>query len=107
MFRKRAAARLGGFWEGCSQIPVEIMHAVCGVAAEKPYDLADRLSVTREKLLGKAKTDINTETVRNILQIWIHKDPDGATLDKLFTALKRLELLNLLKVKLRQKVGEL
>lgn len=97
---------MGGFWEG-SQIPVEIKDIVCGIAAEKPYDLADRLSVTEEQLLGKEKTNVNTVIVRNILSIWFENDPDAATLEKLFAVLNRMNRLKLLKAKLEQRVGKL
>lgn len=93
--------RLGGPWQGWGQLPVQVMHTVFSLAAEKPYILGDHLFVTKEDLWGKPKTDVNTDIVRNVLEIWASRKADGASLELLFTALEHMQLLKQLKAVLK------
>lgn len=97
---------MGGFWEGWSQIPVEVFHQVCGVGAVKPHRLAELLEVSRLDLMKKPEAETPMQAVRQIIEIWMSKQREDATLETLFAALEHMQLLTSLKRTLERHIGE-
>lgn len=104
-YRRSAAARLGGFWDQWTDIPVDILHQVCGLVADRPYPFADYLGVSNIDILGKRKAETPVELTRQIMEIWVAREGTEATLEVLFVALERMKLLRALEASVKKSMG--
>ena len=77
------------------------------MAGHRPSALGAYLGVTEEDLTTKPKTDIPSETVHNIIDIWIGREGREACLEKLLQAMDNIGRLGELKGKLEQTVHDL
>ena len=70
------------------------------MAGQRPSALGAYLGVTEEDLTTKPKTDIPSETVRNIIDLWIGREGKKACLEKLLHAMDNIGRQGELKEKL-------
>lgn len=90
-----------------TDIPVGVLHEVCRLAALKPYEFGDHLRVRQLDVMDAPKTDIPSESMRHIINIWMQREGTEATLDWLLQALDKMGMLYALEGKLKQEMQEI
>lgn len=74
-------------------MPVDVLHYVCRVGAEKQHRLADLLNVQSSELMDKPKCDVPTDAVRHIVLTWLKRDGQRAQLETLFQVMEEIGVL--------------
>ena len=100
--RKNAVVqgRLSGFIRTWCDIPREVVLHVSRLAAQTPLDLGVLLGVTAEDMSTTHKTDIPSDTVSTMIDLWITRDGKDATLIRLLKAMEFIGKLGELERKL-------
>lgn len=75
---------------------------MCGLVGEKRNEFADLLHISKSDIAGKSNAQTSIEGVRQIMEIWVERDGENATLDELFRVLEHISLLGGLKASLKK-----
>ena len=103
--RTRNSDKLGGFLLGWSAIPVDVIRDVSHLVKDIGISHLAK-SLLSDESVGKELKSIlqSREPVFTIIKLWIDKQKDKATLDKLFRSLDTHDLFRLLQGRLDERM---
>ena len=104
--RTRNSDKLGGFWLGWSAIPVDVIRDVSHLVTDIGIAHLLAKSLLRDESVEKEYKSIYQlrEPIFTIIKLWIDKQEDKATLDKLFRSVHTHGLFILLQRRLDERM---
>lgn len=94
--RRGAADKLGGFWKGWTDIPVDVINNVSDLVVGSSAASALSDALLGSKSDSSSAADNSREAVSGKLKAWIDKEGDKALLEILFQAVHGLDLFEAL-----------
>ena len=104
-FRRRHSDKLGGFWRGWADVPVDVIREASYLltSSECKHLLAKSLLDVESCGIHRNEIVQSSDEVFTTLDLWIRNQGDKATLDTLFQFMQTVDLLEALKERLNER----
>ena len=106
VFRRNHSNKLGGFWRGWADIPVDVIRDVSYLltSSECKHLLAKSLLDVKSGGIHRDEIVQSNDEVFTTLDLWIRNQGDRATLDRLFQFMQTVDLFGTLKERLNERL---
>ena len=105
-FSRRHSDKVGGFWRGWADIPVDVIRDVSYLltSSECKHLLANSLLDIESGGIHRDEIVQSSDEVFTTLDLWITNQGDKATLDRLFRFMQTVDLFEALKERLNERL---
>ena len=105
-FRGRHSDKLGGFWRGWADVPVDVIRDVSHLltSSECKHLLAKSFLDIESGGIHRDEVVQSSDEVFTTLDLWIRNQGDKATLDRLFRFMQTVDLFEALKERLNERL---